>query len=312
MKNTLLITLILLLFACPLLYGQYQIGLIPNVSPDRGIYKKIGYTEVDIKYGSPAVKNREVWGHMAAYDQVWRAGANYATTIEFSEAVQIEGQALPKGKYALFIIPRAADKWTIIFSTKSKQWGAFRYDSATDALRVDVLPQTGPHQEQLEYQIDHLGFEYGIVTMAWERIRLPFEVKTDYVKVLAQLIDERVSQADESLKWVIYLQGAEYLAQQNKDIPLALQWINTSENLAAEVSEWNKQFYPKAYVLGHVYWTKAKLLALNNDLAGALKYAQQLKEIQGDYTFYKKKQEAEGIDELEQTWIKEKAEAGKK
>lgn len=311
MKNTLLITLILLLFTCPLLYGQYQIGLIPNVSPDRGIYKKIGYTEVDIKYGSPAVKNREVWGHMAAYDQVWRAGANYATTIEFSEDVQIEGQALEKGKYALFIIPREADKWTIIFNTTSKQWGAFRYDDSEDALRVDVLPQTGPHQEHLTYQIEHLGFEYGIITMAWERIRLTFEVKTEYLKVLAQLIDERVSNADESLKWVIYLQGAEYLAQQNKDIPLALQWINTSENLAAKVSEWNKQFYPKAYVLGHVYWTKAKLLALNNDLAGALKYAQQLKDIQGDYTFYKKKQEAEGIDELIQQWEKQQAEVDK-
>ena len=79
---------------------------------------------------------------------------------------------------------------------------------------MDVLPQTGPHQEDLEYQIDHLGFKYGMVTMAWERIRLPFEVKTDYVKVLAQFIDERVSPADESLKWVIYLQGAGYLAQQ--------------------------------------------------------------------------------------------------
>lgn len=311
MKNTLLITLILLLFTCPLLYGQYQIGLIPNVSPDRGIYKKIGYTEVDIKYGSPAVKNREVWGHMAAYDQVWRAGANYATTIEFSEDVQIEGQALEKGKYALFIIPREADKWTIIFNTTSKQWGAFRYDDSEDALRVDVLPQTGPHQEHLTYQIEHLGFEYGIITMAWERIRLTFEVKTEYLKVLAQLIDERVSNADESLKWVIYLQGAEYLAQQNKEIPLALQWINTSENLAAEVSEWNKQFYPQAYVLGHVYWTKAKLLALNNDLAGALKYAQQLKDIQGDYTFYKKKQAAEGIDELIQQWEKQQAEVDK-
>lgn len=231
MKKTLLLWLMLLLFSGNLLYGQYQIGLIPNVSPDRGIYKKIGYTEIDIKYGSPAVKDRTVWGHMAAYDEVWRAGANYATTIEFSEAVQIEG--------------------------------------------------------------------------------LPFEVKTDYVKVLALLIDERVSQADESLKWVIYLQGTEYLAQQNKDIPLALQWINTSESLAAEVSEWNKQFYPKAYVLGHVYWTKAKLLALNNDWAGALKYTQQLKEIQGDYTFYKKKQAVEGIDELEQMWIKEKAEVDK-
>ncbi len=312
MKNTLLITLILLLFTCPLLYGQYQIGLIPNVSPDRGIYKKIGYTEVDIKYGSPAVKNREVWGHMAAYDQVWRAGANYATTIEFSEDVQIEGQALEKGKYALFIIPREADKWTIIFNTTSKQWGAFRYDDSEDALRVDVLPQTGPHQEHLTYQIEHLGFEYGIITMAWERIRLTFEVKTEYLKVLAQLIDERVSNADESLKWVIYLQGAEYLAQQNKEIPLALQWINTSENLAAEVSEWNKQFYPQAYVLGHVYWTKAKLLALNNDLAGALKYAQQLKDIQGDYTFYKKKQAAEGIDELIQQWEKQQVEVDKK
>ncbi|MEM9325337.1 MAG: DUF2911 domain-containing protein, partial [Bacteroidota bacterium] len=31
---------------------------------------------------------------MSSYDKVWRAGANEATTVEFSTAVKIEGKEL--------------------------------------------------------------------------------------------------------------------------------------------------------------------------------------------------------------------------
>ena len=89
-------------------------------SPAETVSGKAGNATVTIAYGSPSVKGRKVWGDLVPYGKVWRTGANDATTIEFSSDVKIEGQALAKGKYALFTIPEETG-WTIIFNKNSKQ-----------------------------------------------------------------------------------------------------------------------------------------------------------------------------------------------
>ena len=113
-----LIICILLTFFLSPIFSQYQINLIPRKSPDKGIYHKIGYTEIDISYGSPKVNERKVWGGLIEYDKLWRAGANVATTMEFSQDIFIQGKRLPRGRYAFFIIPRKLGAWTVIFSDK--------------------------------------------------------------------------------------------------------------------------------------------------------------------------------------------------
>lgn len=81
---------LILLFISQIVFGQYQIGLIPRVSPDKAVYQKIGYTEVNVNYGSPTVRNRQIFGDLVPYDEVWRAGANNATTIEINDAITAE------------------------------------------------------------------------------------------------------------------------------------------------------------------------------------------------------------------------------
>jgi hypothetical protein len=109
-------------------------------SPRKMMSGTIGDAEIMIDYGSPAVKGRTVWGDLEKFGTVWRAGANSATIIEFSGDVTIEGEALPAGKYALFVIPNA-DNAVVIFNKVTDQWGAGKYDEAEDALRVTVAPQ---------------------------------------------------------------------------------------------------------------------------------------------------------------------------
>ena len=60
---------------------------------------------ITIDYSQPSVKGRDVWGGLAPYGKVWRTGANETTTIDLSADVEVEGQKLAKGKYALFTIP---------------------------------------------------------------------------------------------------------------------------------------------------------------------------------------------------------------
>src|SRR4051812_48838821 len=83
----------------------------PKPSPAATATGKIGAADVTVNYSSPGVKGRKIFGGLEPYDKVWRAGANEATTVEFSKAVTVEGKALPAGKYGFFLIP-SEKQWT--------------------------------------------------------------------------------------------------------------------------------------------------------------------------------------------------------
>ena len=121
-----------------------------------------GGAAVTVEYGRPNAAGRKLYGELVPYGQVWRAGADEATTISFDKPVKIEGQALPAGRYALFLIPTESD-WTVVFNRTADQWGAFKYDQAQDALRVTVKPKTIPAVETLEYAVagDRVEMRWG-------------------------------------------------------------------------------------------------------------------------------------------------------
>lgn len=282
--------------------AQYQIGIIPRVSPDKAVYQKIGYTEIEIKYGSPAVKNRQILGNLVAYDKVWRAGANSATTIEFHSSVTIDGKALVKGKYSFFLIPKENDKWTVIFNKVSKQWGAFEYNKKEDALRLEVSPRiTKSKTESLTYTINQTGFKHGSIVCSWDFIEIEVAFETNYLTEFEEKIESRAILQPEYIKWIPYLQGAEHLEQINSNIVLAKKWINNAEKIMNSTHEWNDQFYPRQYIVGHLYWVKAKILATNNNYKEAVEYVNKLKRLQ-QKDFYNKKNEIERIDVFYETW----------
>lgn len=128
-------------------------------SPAKTAEGEINGAKITINYSSPAVKGRTVWGDLVPMGEVWRAGANDATTIEFSKDVKIQGKELPAGKYSFFVIPGEMES-TFIFNKVAKQWGAYTYDQAEDALRVTVPSgQTSSLEERLVYEITKTGFE---------------------------------------------------------------------------------------------------------------------------------------------------------
>lgn len=107
-------------------------------SPAEKAEGKIDDVKVKIEYGSPRVKGRTIFGDLVPFGQVWRAGANKNTTVEFSENVKIGDQDLEKGKYGFFIIPEESGIWTVIFNKTNDSWGAYSYNVADDALRINV------------------------------------------------------------------------------------------------------------------------------------------------------------------------------
>jgi hypothetical protein len=109
-------------------------------SPPATVTATIGSANIEIEYSRPSAKGRIIWGDVVPYGQVWRTGANEATTIELSTDVKIEGQAVAAGKYALFTIPGESE-WVIILNKDYEQWGAYNYAPEKDVLRVNVKPE---------------------------------------------------------------------------------------------------------------------------------------------------------------------------
>ncbi|MFD2036140.1 DUF2911 domain-containing protein [Belliella marina] len=148
--------LLALLFTTVSLFASAQ---DEKPSPAKTAEGEINGAKITINYSSPAVKGRTIWGELVPLGQIWRAGANDATTIEFSKDVKVQGKELAAGKYSFFIIPGEMES-TFIFNKVAKQWGAYSYDQAEDALRVSVPSgQSSTLEERLVYEITDSGFE---------------------------------------------------------------------------------------------------------------------------------------------------------
>jgi DUF2911 family protein len=142
------------------------------LSSAESVTGKINGTNITIDYGSPSVRGREIWGKLVPLDEVWRAGANNATTFTTDKDIMVEGMKLPAGKYGFFVIPNAKES-TIIFNKIPNQWGAYKYEESKDQLRVKVKPEvSATSKEKLEYTINKDN-----VTLSWEKWNIPIKIK---------------------------------------------------------------------------------------------------------------------------------------
>ena len=163
---------ILGLIVLSLAISNFTIAQEKKKSPAKTVETTVGDTKVIINYSSPSMRGRVIYGDLVPFKKIWRAGANEATTMEFSSDVKINGKELKAGKYAFFVIPMKDAEWTLIFNTVHKQWGAYDYDPAKDALKFNVKPTDIETTESLTYSVD----AEGNVNLDWSTTRLSFKV----------------------------------------------------------------------------------------------------------------------------------------
>ena len=96
-----------------------------------------GGKSVKTNYSSPRMKGRKIYGELVPFGEVWRTGANEATTFVASSDITVGGKAVPAGNYTIFTVP-TADKWTLIINKKTGEWGIpYKYES-DELARVDM------------------------------------------------------------------------------------------------------------------------------------------------------------------------------
>ena len=140
-------------------------------SPAKETTGTIGDLKVEVKYCAPSVRGREIYGELVPFDKVWRAGANEATTITFTEDCKVEGKKIKAGTYAFFVTPKESGKWEVMLNTNAKQWGAYKMDPKKNIVVAEVEAIDTDKIEQLSYSVTNEGIE-----LHWDTKMITVEV----------------------------------------------------------------------------------------------------------------------------------------
>jgi hypothetical protein len=134
-----------------------------------------GGKAIGTNYSSPRMKGRKIYGGLVPFGQVWRAGANEASTFVTNEDVIVGGKTVPAGSYTIFTIP-TADKWTLIINKKTGEWGIpYKYQS-------DELARLDMKVSKLPVQVENFAIAYDksasgcTLRMDWETTRASVDI----------------------------------------------------------------------------------------------------------------------------------------
>ncbi|AFM05087.1 Protein of unknown function (DUF2911) [Bernardetia litoralis DSM 6794] len=224
---------------------------MPQPSPSAMIKQTVGLTDITIDYSSPAMRDREIFGKLVPYGELWRTGANKATAITFSDDVTIEGKKIEAGSYAFFTIPNE-NEWTIILNKNTEQWGAGEYDEKEDVIRLTAKPSKAPMTfQRMTFMILALENHTAEISLLWADTKVSFMVDANPVAQVVSEIESSLKQADNL--WYTYAQSAEYYLDNNQNKEQAQEWIDKSIVM-------NDHFYNN--------WVKARILVARNNTGG--------------------------------------------
>ncbi len=229
----------------------------PRVSQKASLMQTIGTTDMTITWSRPGVKGRKIWGALVPYGQVWRTGANEATTIAFSDEVSINGQKLPAGTYSLHTIP-GEKEWTLIFNSVANQWGSYSYDQTKDTLRVKAMPTAASFTEWLTFEAPVVSTDQATVSLRWENIAVPFIVNANTTqKVMAAATKAVADAKSDDLR-----------------TPLAAASFAFDNGMMAEAEKWSEASLKAGESMNNL-WLKARILLKQGKKADAIAAAEK-------------------------------------
>jgi hypothetical protein len=195
---------------------------VPAPSPQQTIKQAFALSEISITYCRPSAKGRTVFGDVVQYGQIWRTGANGATTITFGEDVTVEGKAIKAGTYAIYSIPNK-ESWDIMLYSDLELGGNVgEYNKEKEVARFAVKAR--PLAESVEtftINVADQSSNTASIEMSWEKTRVSFRVEADIDSKIMKNIESSVIKDNKP-----YYQAASYYYENNKDLNLALEWIN--------------------------------------------------------------------------------------
>lgn len=139
--------------------------------------------KITIDYSRPKIRDpktgqpRQIMGGQVPYGQVWRAGANEATTFVTEADLMVGSAHVPAGSYTLFTIPEQ-DKWTLIISKKTGEWGIPYPGESEDLARTPMkVEKTSSTVDPFTITLDEAGDKAAVLKMAWENTEASVDIR---------------------------------------------------------------------------------------------------------------------------------------
>ncbi|MGA0558341.1 DUF2911 domain-containing protein [Larkinella sp. VNQ87] len=238
---------------------------LPQASPGAMIMQTVGTTDMTVTYSRPSLKGRAALGNqtpLAPYGQLWRTGANGATSFKATTDVMVEGQKLPAGTYSVFTIP-AETEWTLIFNkdatASSDESAPNGYKKEQDALRVQIKTEkTSRPVQTFAISFSDLTDSTAKLNFEWAEARAMANLKVDVVTNAQANVEKAVADKPEDAG--VLQAAANWNLSKNRNLDQALAWVDKSIGL--------KETYSNV-------WTKAQILAKMGKVTEALPLAQK-------------------------------------
>ncbi|MDR1877430.1 MAG: DUF2911 domain-containing protein [Flavobacteriaceae bacterium] len=243
-------------------FGEAQTIKTPAASLKSKVEQMVGLTDVEYVYSRPNKKGRVIFGGLVPYGQIWRTGANENTTIKFGDDVEIDGITIPKGKYALYTIPRE-DEWDIILYSDSENWGVpENWEENKIVLKTTVpVKKVEESIESFTIGINNLSDNSAQLQFLWDQTRVEVKIDVPTQKIANASIEGILSNPNADAN--AYYASANYYLQSGGDMKKALNWINRAIDLKQGSSP---------------YWyfrIKSQIQAKLGDLKGAIESAEK-------------------------------------
>jgi hypothetical protein len=150
------------------------------VSQRGSVTQMVAFTDISIAYGRPAARGRALFGALVPWDSVWHPGADSATRVRFSRDVLIEGKPLRAGEYSLWLIPRQAGPWTVIFSSAAHVFHKPYPGARFDVLRVDVTPEQASQMDSFAIYFPMVLGDEAVLRLHWGTTAVPLRIKAPF------------------------------------------------------------------------------------------------------------------------------------
>jgi hypothetical protein len=204
-----------------LLVGWAQTIKTPATSTTQTLKQDLGIGTVELSYSRPNVRARKVFGDLVPFGQVWRTGANQATTLTFSDDVIVGGTKVAPGKYGLVTIPDK-NEWTLILTKQLDVTNPAAYKQENDIVRVKAKPTTiAAPLETFTIQFANVKPTGADLQLMWDNTAVTLPIDTDVDKKVMKQIDDIMNKDNRP-----YYQAGLYYLESGKDLNQALSWLD--------------------------------------------------------------------------------------
>ena len=218
-------------------YTQLQ---SPVASPRAKVSQKVGLVNINLDYSRPSKKGRTIFGNIVPFDQIWRTGANQATSISFSDDIKINNQLVEAGEYHVYSVPRENSLDLVIYK-KTDEWGSLKsFDESLIKARVSS------DFYDLPFSIETFTISFGDISNAGASLNISWDNKVA-IFVIDALTREKMLKGIEVIMAKNptkndFRKAAMYYYEENIHLDKAVKWIDIAFDDSDDLKYWQLRY----------------------------------------------------------------------